>query len=133
MKTTYENMSTLWITEFADPDVSLEESQSFYNQSTVFFDNTSYVDQGCWQKYSWLMLWCRYITHYSYFGSFRSDASNVGPNVAMLDRGGQLTDIGAWYLGRHATGNLPSNNAISVSAFSGWMVVVFSAAILTAL
>jgi hypothetical protein len=44
MKTTYENMSMVWITEFADPDVSLEASQSFYNQSTAFFDNTSYVD-----------------------------------------------------------------------------------------
>jgi hypothetical protein len=40
----------------------------------------------------------RFVTHYSYFGSFRSSAANdyVGPNVAMLNRGGSLTDIGAW-------------------------------------
>ena len=42
------------------------------------------------------------------FGSFRSDVSNVGPNAAMLSAGGQLTDIGAWYLGRQATGVKPS-------------------------
>lgn len=133
MHETYSNMSTVWVTEFADPDVSLEESQSFYNQSTGFFDNTSYVGHGCWQRCFWLILCCRYVTRYSYFGSFRSDASNVGPNVAMLDRGGQLTDIGAWYLGRHATGNLPSNDATSVPVLSGWMVLVFSVAILITL
>jgi hypothetical protein len=50
----------------------------------------------------------RNITHYSYFGSFRSDASNVGPNAAMLTQNGKLTDIGSWYLGGSATGQTPS-------------------------
>jgi len=53
----------------------------------------------------------RNITHYSYFGSFRSDVSNVGPNAAMLDSDGQLTDIGSWYLGGDATGNIPTAGA----------------------
>jgi hypothetical protein len=49
-----------------------------------------------------------YITHYSYFGSFRSDKSNVGPTAAMLTAQGKLTDIGSWYLGGVKTGNIPS-------------------------
>lgn len=48
------------------------------------------------------------VERYSYFGSFRSDISNVGANAAMLDSKAQLTDIGAWYLGRVATGKIPS-------------------------
>lgn len=34
---TYQNM-TMWITEFADADDSLTNTQEFYNQSTSFFD-----------------------------------------------------------------------------------------------
>ena len=56
MKAKYENLSTAWITEFADPNVSLEESQSFYNQSTDFFDNWAYVGHCCLQKDSRLTL-----------------------------------------------------------------------------
>ena len=41
MKGAYKNMSTIWITEFAYPDVLLEMSQLFFNQSTGYFDNTS--------------------------------------------------------------------------------------------
>jgi len=52
-----------------------------------------------------------YVTHYSYFGSFRSDVSNVGPNAAMLTQDGKLTDIGSWYLGGVATGNKPKSNS----------------------
>ncbi len=48
------------------------------------------------------------VTHYSYFGSFRSFTSNVGVNVAMLTSNGSLTDIGSWYLGGNATGNIPT-------------------------
>ena len=41
MKETYKNMSTIWITEYAYPDVPLEASQSFFNQSLGYFDKTS--------------------------------------------------------------------------------------------
>ncbi|KAL8840926.1 MAG: hypothetical protein Q9170_001119 [Blastenia crenularia] len=34
---TYKNM-TMWVTEYADNNVDLKESQSFYNQSSQFFD-----------------------------------------------------------------------------------------------
>lgn len=80
----------LWITEFGIPKVDLKETQKFFNSSTEYLDRLEYV-----QRYSW-------------FGSFRSDVSNVGPNVAMLDKKGDLTDLGAWYIGRKATGNTPS-------------------------
>lgn len=41
MKKTYDNISTVWVTEYAYPDTSLEASQLFYNQSTGYFDNTA--------------------------------------------------------------------------------------------
>lgn len=47
------------------------------------------------------------LTHYSYFGAFRSDVSNVGPNAAMLSQDGKLTDIGSWYMGGVATNVVP--------------------------
>lgn len=49
----------------------------------------------------------RNLTHYSYFGAFRSDVSNVGPNAAMLNQDGKLTDIGSWYMGGVATNVVP--------------------------
>jgi hypothetical protein len=52
----------------------------------------------------------RNVTHYSYFGAFRSSVSNVGPNAAMLDPAGKLTDIGSWYMGGVATNNAPKES-----------------------
>lgn len=40
---TYKNMS-MWITEYALNDASLQESQAFYNQSADFFDRLRYSD-----------------------------------------------------------------------------------------
>lgn len=65
---------------------------------------------------------CSYLTHYSYFGSFRASASNVGPNAAMLDNNGKLTDIGAWYLGGVPAGTKASG--ASPISTSGWIFVV---------
>ncbi len=56
----------------------------------------------------------RYVQKYSYFGSFRSSVSNVGPNAAMLTQNGKLTDIGDAYLGRAAEGNVPKGAASRV-------------------
>jgi hypothetical protein len=50
------------------------------------------------------------VERYSYFGSFRSDISNVGVNAAMLTEKGSLTDIGAWYIGKSAQGNIPDES-----------------------
>jgi hypothetical protein len=89
VRATYPELP-IWVTEFADPDDTLLNSQSFYNQSTAFLDQLRHCDR------------------YSYFGSFRSDVSNIGPNAAFLNQKGQLTDIGSWYLGGGATGNVPN-------------------------
>lgn len=62
---------------------------------------------------------CRNVTHYSYFGAFRSDVSNVGANSAMLTQNGKLTDIGSWYLGGSATGNVPKGAADRKTTFLG--------------
>ncbi|KAK3063051.1 hypothetical protein LTS18_002844 [Coniosporium uncinatum] len=103
---------TIWVTEYADANNDLQSTQRFYNQSAEWFDRMEN------------------ITHYSYFGSFRSDVSNVGPNAAMLDSKGQLTDIGSWYLGGDATGNIPTAGAagksVVASGLLGLLAVVLS-------
>ena len=86
---------TMWITEYNLNDQDLATTQSFYNTSAEYFDRLDSVER------------------YSLFGAFRSDVSNVGPNGAMLSAGGNLTDIGAWYLGRQATGVLPTSGKSS--------------------
>ena len=35
----------------------------------------------------------------------------MGPNVTFLTQDGLLTDIGSWYLGGGATGNIPTESA----------------------
>ncbi|EED20769.1 conserved hypothetical protein [Talaromyces stipitatus ATCC 10500] len=88
----YPNTS-IWITEYALPHSDLKTTQSFFQTSAEYFDRLDYIER------------------YSYFGSFRSSVSNVGPNAAMLTQDGQLTDIGSWYLGGAATGNSPSSSS----------------------
>ncbi len=83
----------MWITEYGLPNAELEETQAFYNVSAEYFDRLDYVER------------------YSYFGAFRSDTSNVGPNAAFLDDEGALTDMGSWYLGGGATGKVPKGEA----------------------
>ena len=83
----------IWVTEYADPNVSLDDTQGFLNETLSYLDRLEYVER------------------YSYFGSFRSEDSNVGTNAAMLDKDGGLTDLGAWYLGINATGKGPNSAA----------------------
>ena len=46
----------------------------------------------------------------------------------MLDQNGKLTDIGSWYLGGSATGNVPSASAGSRTAVAGsTLLAVFAA------
>ncbi|KAF2653010.1 glycoside hydrolase family 128 protein, partial [Lophiostoma macrostomum CBS 122681] len=88
MMATYPNM-TVWVTEWGYPNQTLDDTQWFFSTTTNWFDSLESV------------------THYSYFGAFRSDVSNVGPYSAMLTEKGKLTDIGSWYLGGEATNNIP--------------------------
>lgn len=81
----FPNVST-WVTEYNLDNQDLGTTQEFFKMSSEYLDRLDYIER------------------YSIFASFRSSVSNVGPNAAMLNRGGELTDIGAWYLGRESTG-----------------------------
>ena len=70
-----------------------------------------------------------YIERYSYFGAFRSSVSNVGPDAAMLTQNGALTDIGSWYLGGSATGNIPASAGTRITNTS-WSLLVALVALL---
>lgn len=83
----------IWVTEYAYAHQSLPATQDFYKTSAEWMDGYEHVER------------------YSYFGTFRSQNSNVGPNAAFLNRDGELTDIGSWYLGGEATGIDPQSGS----------------------
>ncbi|KAK7215837.1 hypothetical protein V2G26_003840 [Clonostachys chloroleuca] len=76
----------IWVTEYAFAHQNLEATKEFYRLSAEYLDNHPKIDR------------------YSYFGSFRSQVSNVGPNATFLNNGGLLTNIGSLYLGFGETG-----------------------------
>ncbi|KAJ6781000.1 hypothetical protein PWT90_10471 [Aphanocladium album] len=86
----------IWVTEYAYAHQDLQPTQEYYNQTADYFDKESYIGR------------------YSYFGAFRSKNSSVGANAPFLNDAGKLTDIGAWYLGKSATGVNPQSKAFSV-------------------
>lgn len=100
---------TVWITEYNLDNQELEYTQSFYNMSAEYFDRMDYVER------------------YSLFAAFRSGVSNVGPNAAMLNNAGELTDIGNWYLGRPSTGVQPKSGAAFHSAAPQYLDVLVGA------
>ncbi|EXJ54471.1 hypothetical protein A1O7_09811 [Cladophialophora yegresii CBS 114405] len=73
----------IWVTEFAIPSVTDDETEAFMNQSLPYLDGLDYVD-----RYSW-------------FGAFREDEANewTGDAVSLFDRHGGLTDLGALWMG----------------------------------
>ncbi|KAK0723592.1 glycosyl hydrolase catalytic core-domain-containing protein [Lasiosphaeria miniovina] len=100
---------TMWVTEFNFDNQDLETTQAFYNMSTEYMDRLDSVGR------------------YSLFGAFRSDVSNVGPNGAMLTAEGNLTDIGAWYLGRPATGVSPKPTSLALQIVAPQATVALGA------
>ncbi|KAG0136427.1 glycosyl hydrolase catalytic core-domain-containing protein [Tuber indicum] len=110
VRATFPNKN-IWVTELGWADQPLASTQSFFNATIKYLDHLDYV------------------THYSWFGSFRSDVSNVGPNGAMLNSAGKLTDIGAWYLGRQGEGIKPDTNNSAARVGRGdwmlWRIVYF--------
>ncbi|RFU74197.1 hypothetical protein TARUN_8052 [Trichoderma arundinaceum] len=82
----------IWVTEYAYANQPLLATQQFYNTSANYMDGLSYLER------------------YSYFGAFRSNVSNVGPNATFLNNAGRLTDIGSLYLGFGLTGVNPISN-----------------------
>ncbi|KAL9086436.1 MAG: hypothetical protein Q9159_004148 [Coniocarpon cinnabarinum] len=96
----------IWVTEFAYPNQDDQTTQSFFNQSVAYLDQQDVVKR------------------YSYFGSFQSDNSNVGDNVAMLDGDGKLTQIGSEYTGVTASaGSKLTLSLISMSISFSVMVL----------
>ncbi|PVH97277.1 glycoside hydrolase family 128 protein, partial [Periconia macrospinosa] len=79
----------VWVTEWGFGEAGLEDTQRMFKMSVALLDRWPAVER------------------YAYFGAFRSDVSNVGPNAAMLTEGGLLTDIGSWYMGGEATHEIP--------------------------
>ena len=112
------------MTEFADANVNLKDSQTFYNQSSSYLDRTEYIHHGRRTFSQTINQYCRNITRYSYFGAFRSDVSNVGPNSAMLTQDGKLTDIGSFYLGGGKIGTVPKGEAADRKTASGLMLTL---------
>jgi len=109
---TYPNISGIWVTEMALSNSSYAATEEYYNQTIPWLDKLSWV-----QRYSW-------------FGAFRSPVSNIGENATFLDQNGHLTNIGAWYLGKSETNNIPSakasagaNNYVSLSLLAGVFLV----------
>ena len=96
----------IWVTEFALANQPLEATQAYFGTVIDYLERTAIVER------------------YSYFGAFRSTVSNVGPNAAMLDAHGNLTDIGSWYLGGGRTGNVPTAGAAVGSVGSGRAAVM---------
>ncbi|ROW12177.1 hypothetical protein VMCG_00326 [Cytospora schulzeri] len=73
-----------WFTEMALPQQSEDDTASMMNQSMNYLDGLDYV-----QAYAW-------------YGAFRKGASAdsfTGDNVALFNKKGALTDVGAMYLG----------------------------------
>ncbi|KAI0460310.1 glycoside hydrolase family 128 protein [Xylaria acuta] len=101
---------TQWITEYNLNDQDLTTTQDFYNISAEYFDRLDSV------------------ARYSYFGSFRSRDSNVGPNAVMLNDGGELTDIGSWYLGGTATGVDPQSGPATRSQVDALLAITLALA-----
>ena len=126
VRATYPNM-TMWVTEYADPGAKMADTQSFYNQSSQFFDRIEYVSFFLSTTQKSTDDFRSYITRYSYFGAFRSDVSNVGPTAAFLTQDGKLTNIGSWYLGGTATNNVPKGSAGRSAAFAGSSLLVLFA------
>nr|OQO32123.1 hypothetical protein B0A51_00966 [Rachicladosporium sp. CCFEE 5018] len=97
---------TMWITEFGLPQQSAAATTEFFNQSLSYFDRTPFV------------------THYSWFGAFRADVSNVGPNSALLTSKGQLTNMGASYVGLTEAEAAKASSASSTATIAGWSMFV---------
>ncbi len=87
--------TSIWITEYAYAHQELEPTELFFNMTLDYFDRVEDIGG------------------YSYFGAFRSAESNVGVDATFLNNAGELTDMGAWYLGFSATGVSPDSSAIS--------------------
>ncbi|EXM27378.1 hypothetical protein RAB80_013422 [Fusarium oxysporum f. sp. vasinfectum] len=105
--------STIWVTEYAYAHQDPQLTEQFFKQTLKWFDESAFIGR------------------YTYFGAFRSDVSNVGPNAAFLSNSGGLTTIGAQYLGLNTTGeNNASHSKVSLPSV-GLLAVVLAVVVKT--
>ena len=78
----------IWVTEMALPQANADATVSMMNETLPYLDGQDNVE-----KYAW-------------FGAFRTSDANewTGDGVALFDKDGGLTDLGALYLGGDANG-----------------------------
>jgi hypothetical protein len=101
----------IWLTEFALPKEDVKTTLHFLNRSLVYLDQLEYV-----HRYAW-------------YGAFRTWDGNayMGPNVAIINSAGRLTEVGAQYLGGEAAGFYAgeevASEGASVDQKDLWMLV----------
>ncbi|KAL7272137.1 hypothetical protein RUND412_005066 [Rhizina undulata] len=86
----------IWVTEMGYPNQDLATTEAFFNQSVSYLEGLAYVE-----RYSW-------------FGAFRDDVSNVGPNEAFLDSQGKMKTLGEQYLKGGVEGESSGADALTV-------------------
>jgi hypothetical protein len=102
----------IWLTEFAIPSVSDDETEAFMNQSLPYLDGLDYM-----YRYAW-------------FGAFRENNANewTGDAVSLFDRHGDLTDLGALWMGGEENGfeegTSAGDNGGSVARWDDWLLVL---------
>lgn len=87
----------IWVTEYALAHQELNPTKKHFETTLEWLDREDFIGR------------------YTYFGAFRSDISNVGPNAAFLNNDGDLTKIGKEYLGLSTTvGSGVSKKGVSI-------------------
>lgn len=93
-----------WFTEMALPQQSEDDTVAMMNQSMAYLDGLDYVEAYAW------------------FGAFRKGASAdsyTGDNVALFNKKGALTDVGAMYLGGKEEGFKAGMKGSASAGFGG--------------
>ncbi|KAL5116085.1 hypothetical protein ACEQ8H_005981 [Pleosporales sp. CAS-2024a] len=107
----------IWVTEMALPQQSAQNTLAMMNETLPYLDKTDYVE-----RYAW-------------FGAFRSNSANewTGDAVALFNKDGGLTNLGALYMGsgykKGQKGAGKDSAAVGVGSSMGLMVLAASCAV----
>ncbi|KAL2060393.1 hypothetical protein VTL71DRAFT_9788 [Oculimacula yallundae] len=111
----------IWISELALPKQNSDATVHMMNESLAYLDDSDLIES------------------YSWFGMFRTSGSNewTGENVALFDKSGGLTQLGATYLneegsavfkkgqkGTSGAGSVRGGGVLALTVFFGWMWIV---------
>ncbi|CZT10719.1 uncharacterized protein RCO7_11628 [Rhynchosporium graminicola] len=113
----------IWVSELAIPKQDARATVQMMNESLAYLDDSDL------------------ISSYAWFGMFRTSGSNewTGENVALFDKSGGLTQLGATYLnqegntvfkkgqkGTGGAGSLGVERALGLTVFFGWLWMLIS-------